>query len=63
MSKQQIIVDIREIIKNTIDYHELDNLSYHELLRLEISDWVLIFISSLHIINNKNIKFLIKKEA
>ena len=62
MSKQQIIVDIREIIKNTIDYHELDNLSYHELLSLELVNWVLIFISSLHIINNKNLKFLIKKE-
>ena len=62
MSKQQIIVDIREIIKNTIDYHELDNLSYSELIRLEIIDWVLIFISKLYPVSKKSLKNLIKKE-
>lgn len=62
MSKQQIIVDIREIIKNTIDYHELDNLSYSELTNLDLIDWTLILISNLHSVKKKSLKVLIKKE-
>lgn len=62
MSKQQIIVDIREIIKSTIEYHKLDTLCYSELISLELIEWVSILVSNLHIIKNKTLKSLIKKE-
>lgn len=62
MSNEQIIVDIREIIKNTIDYHELENLSYLELLDLEMVHWIYIFISNMYTTKNLRIKRLIKKE-
>lgn len=61
MFETQIKNDIKQLIKDTLYYHEIQNLSYQELINLGIVDWIDILISNMYTFKSKK-KKIIKDE-
>lgn len=61
MSEQDLNNDIRELIVNTIQWHDLGNLEYHELIKYDIINWVYLIVSQVYTFKSKKIKNTIKK--
>lgn len=62
MIETQIKNDIKQLIKDTLYYHEIENLSYQELINLGIVDWIDILISSMYSFKSKKRKKIIREE-